>query len=125
MSDWRRLLALQSQPKSLRECYALVEVFFAALAGPAPVRFDPGDADQDARLGYLICAARLLAGVSPHPSWVALEKQLQSRLNKSTARVLLAVDDEPNPLDELAKSWGLRKGLDACKLVQIAEHGAS
>jgi hypothetical protein len=122
--DWRRLLTLQEQPRSLRECYELVEDFFAALTQPPPEQAMPLHEDEAARLGYLISAARLVAGMGAHPSWVQLEQRLKGRQAGAGQRVLLAADDGINALDELAQAWGFRKGLDSNKLVQVAEYRA-
>jgi hypothetical protein len=128
VSNWLRLLDPEAQPASMRGCHELLEGLFAALREPAP-EFAAGAlrTDQRARLGYLIAAARMVAGASIHPSWSALEARLRQEVGASGDNdlVLLACDERANSCDELAHAWGLRKGVDSLTLVQLAQHGAA
>jgi hypothetical protein len=124
MMGWQRLLALDTQPSSIRECYELLEDFVVALRRPAP-EFHALRPSEKARLGYFIAAARMVGGLQAHPEW----KQLQARLRAASAGesdlILLRCDDGFNASDELAHLWGFRKGLDSMKLVQLGAHGAT
>lgn len=126
MKTWHRLLTLHTQPASLRECYALLERFADALQRPGlPLDVELAESDA-ARLGYLIEAFKLVAGTPIHPNWVALAKQLHKETPAVHAEPiqLLRCDDGSSTADALAVRWGLSKGLDSMKLVQIGLHGA-
>ena len=119
------LLVEAQQPTSLRECYELLARFVEDLGGPTPLSAAHLDSATGTRAGYLVAAARLLAGVRVHPSWIALEGELAARTRSPSQVTLFAADSGANAFDELAMQWGFRKGVDSAKLVQIATYGES
>ncbi|MFK4705604.1 hypothetical protein ABIC83_002443 [Roseateles asaccharophilus] len=126
MSRWTKLLNLKSQPASLRECYELFEDFVRDLKEPAPLFDLTWSLDERARLGYLVSAASLIGGVTPNRTWVDLQGRLFDLQPSQVSRViLLACDPDSNSRDALARRWGLRKGLDSEKVVQICSTGVS
>jgi hypothetical protein len=112
----------------MRNTYELLEGFIAALRGPAVIDESALDGESAARLGYLIAAARMLAGAPSHESWTRLGTRLRQRqaaAPETSDVVLLKADAGRNSLDDLARSWGFRKGLDPRKIKEIVSYGAT
>jgi hypothetical protein len=96
-----------------------------AMALPADVEIDSLEASPARRLGYLVMATRLMTGVRVHPTWRAAERAMPVAADAPTTFVLL-FKGEPvsDGHDDLARLWGLARGVDSAKFLQIAETGA-
>jgi hypothetical protein len=129
MTDgWTRLLDFAEQPKTLRHAYELLEEFAAALKRPSPIDVRSIAFADTFRLGYLLAAFRLFADAPMHASWTEVYMWFERHPDRSKLpkdAVLLMADERANPLDGLAISWGLRKGLDPRKVNEIVKYGAT
>jgi len=126
MADWLALLESRLQPLDDRATYSLLAAFVKAAASAPPRLVLPDmPADAMARLGYLVFALRTMTHAWIHPDWEAFEAQAWAQRRHDVGMQLFACDDGDNPADEAARVWGFRAGLDAARLKQIVEHGAS
>ena len=119
---WTRLLRAELQPQSVRETYELVGELMRALARPADLAPQCVEDDEARRLGYLVMATMARTGARVDDSWRRLAVRLLEETPRRTAPVVLFVCEKGSTwADHLAALWGLARGVDHMKLVQIAD----
>jgi len=119
---WTRLLRAETQPQSVSETYELVGELVRALARPADLPAQCVEDDEARRLGYLVMATMARTGATVHESWQRLAVRLLEETPRRVDPVsLFACEKGSIWADDLAALWGLARGLDHMKLVQIAD----
>lgn len=117
------LLLLETQPSSQRACNALLALWVTAFSSPIIATATLFSPSARRRLGYLITAARLIGGAPVHPTWRDYALAQESLVSALPREPFLACDPAPNPADDLARIWGLTRGVDTAILTQLVEQG--
>lgn len=117
------LLLPEKQPTGFRAGYADLSSLVSEFTSEAPASIGELPPAARRRLGYLVAAARMLAGQKVNPSWVSFEKTQLPLVSREPLEPLFRFDPTPTPSDGLAEAWGFSSGVRIPQLQQIVQYG--